>query len=400
VRTPSVLALILLCASAAPAAETLSQALSDGKPEFDLRYRYEAVDQDGFDLDAKASTLRFRFGYTSAPLHGIFVGGDVEYITTLVSDDYNNFENGKTQYPVVADPIGAELNRIFVGYSGLKNTVFKLGRQRIILDNHRFVGNVGWRQNEQTFDALSVAYSFSDKLNAFYSYVANVNRVFGPESGTPAAELEGAIHLLDATYAVETAAVFSGYVYLMDFDDADSLSNATFGVRVTGEKQLQKPMTLSYAVEFAKQTDYADHPNNYDANYYLLEAGVSWSEFGGKIGYEVLEGNETPGRVFQTPLATLHIFQGWADKFLATPANGVEDLYIAFTADMLGGNWQLIFHDFSGESGGGSHGSEIDLSANWSFAEHYSVLLKFATYDADSFSADVNKAWVMLTAAF
>ncbi len=385
--------------TAAGFTDSLEKAFEDDLVGLSFRYRYEFVDEDDFAKDAYASTLRTRLS-VAPRLNGWGFLVEVDNVSFIGNDRFNSTRNGKTSRPVVADPDGTDLNQAAVKYTGLNNAEFILGRQRFNRGNQRFVGGVGWRQNEQTFDALSVAYSFSDKLNAFYSYVANVNRVFGPESGTPAAELEGAIHLLDATYAVETAAVFSGYVYLMDFDDADSLSNATFGVRVTGEKQLQKPMTLSYAVEFAKQTDYADHPNNYDANYYLLEAGVSWSEFGGKIGYEVLEGNETPGRVFQTPLATLHIFQGWADKFLATPANGVEDLYIAFTADMLGGNWQLIFHDFSGESGGGSHGSEIDLSANWSFAEHYSVLLKFATYDADSFSADVNKAWVMLTAAF
>ena len=115
VRTPGVVVLLfLLAASAVPAADTLSQALSDGKPELDIRYRYENVEQDGFDMDARASTVRFRLGYTSAPFHGFFVGADVEYIATLGADNYNDFENGKTQYPVVADPEGAELNRVFI----------------------------------------------------------------------------------------------------------------------------------------------------------------------------------------------------------------------------------------------------------------------------------------------
>ena len=34
-----------------------------------------------------------------------------------------------------------------------------------------------------------------------------------------------------------------------------------------------------------------------------------------------------PFTSFQTLLATLHKFQGWADKFLTTPPNGIRDLY-------------------------------------------------------------------------
>jgi hypothetical protein len=76
VRSVCVAAVVcLLGASAVPAADTLSQALSDGKPELDIRYRYEKVEQAGFDMDARASTIRFRLGYTTAPLNGFFVGG-------------------------------------------------------------------------------------------------------------------------------------------------------------------------------------------------------------------------------------------------------------------------------------------------------------------------------------
>ena len=42
-----------------------------------------------------------------------------------------------------------------------------------------------------------------------------------------------------------------------------------------------------------------------------------------KAAYESLEGNGARG--FSTPLATLHAFQGWADVFLNTPADGVDD---------------------------------------------------------------------------
>jgi hypothetical protein len=46
-------------------ATDLSSMVTDGKVNFDFRYRYEFVDQDGIDKDANASTLRSRLSYRS-----------------------------------------------------------------------------------------------------------------------------------------------------------------------------------------------------------------------------------------------------------------------------------------------------------------------------------------------
>ena len=68
----------------------------------------------------------------------------------------------------------------------------------------------------------------------------------------------------------------------------------------------------------------------------LSRGSLSFGPLGFKAGYEVLEGAPTGGLAFVTPLATLHKFQGWADKFLATPASGIEDAYIAVFGNALG----------------------------------------------------------------
>jgi hypothetical protein len=126
--------------------------------------------------------------------------------------------------------------------------------------------------------------------------------------------------------------------------------------------------------------------------------GIGAARF--KLGYEVLEGDAAAGSAFRTPLATLHAFQGWADKFLTTPDDGIEDLYVGVTGKALGADLMLVFHDFSAETGSGDWGTEFDVSANWAIGKHYAVLLKGATYDSDDFSTDASKYWVMLTAAF
>src|SRR3546814_3293516 len=63
---------------------------------------------------------------------------------------------------------------------------------------------------------------------------------------------------------------------------------------------------------------------------------------------------------FQTPLATLHAFNGWADRFLSTPGNGLEDIYVGVGGKHGQWNWQALWHDFSADRGGADYGTELD----------------------------------------
>ena len=95
-------------------------------------------------------------------------------------------------------------------------------------------------------------------------------------------------------------------------------------------------------------------PRDFDLDYATAELTATWKQFGLGAGMEILEGNGAKG--FTTPLATLHKFQGWADKFLATPANGIEDTYVNAAAslkaiaglDTLG--LVLGYHDYQAEN--------------------------------------------------
>jgi len=290
-------------------------------------------------------------------------------------------------------------------YTGLEDGDIVLGRQRIIRDNARFIGNVGWRQNEQTFDSASIDYKFLDKGEVFYAYVDRVKRIFGPNDGVPAASFESNSNLFDARYEFTPLLNLSGYAYLLDFANSANFSSQTLGLRLTGKQGVGADLGFSYVAQYAEQQDYKDNPNNYDEGYYLVEAGLDWPVFGFKLGYEVLEGSGTVGESFQTPLGTNHKFNGWADQFLVTPGSGLQDAYLQGTAKVFGGKWSLVYHDFSAQTGGADYGQELDFKANWSFLKHYSILVGFALFDVDSNSpialhSDISKAWLMLTAAF
>ncbi len=374
----------------------------------EARYRFEHVDQDNALENAKAHTLRTNFGIESGEYKGLKALVEAQMVTHLGSEKFNSLNNGETGFSTVADPDTVELNRAWVEFSGLPETSIKLGRQFINLNNQRFVGTVGWRQNDQTFDSFTVSNTSIDKLKIQYSYVDNVDRIFEGIGD----QQDSDTHLLDLSYKFNDWVNASVYGYWMDFEDAASLSNETYGIRLTGKGAVNDSWTLGYEAEYAQQNDYADNTASYDEGYYHVGAHVSGHGFTFGAGHEVLESDDT--NAFKTPLATLHKFNGWADMFLNTPAAGLEDSYAKIvykpsgTDSVLDGTKFLaMYHDFSGEEGG-DFGSEIDLSVSKSFdlPEEYSldnlnVQLKYADYNAeDAPYVDTQKIWFQIGTKF
>ncbi len=388
--------------------EQLAASVKESTVNLGFRYRFEAVDDDAFSKDAWANTLRTRLTVAPKPISGFGVLLEVDDVRDIGADNFNDTRNGMTDRPAVNDPKGTDLNQALLRYTGFAGTEITVGRQRIERNNQRFVGGVGWRQNEQTYDSAGISHKFGDKLSASYMFVGQVNRIFGPEKGTPPRDLDTNTNLVDVSYAFAPALTLAAYWYQMDFDNAATFSNETFGLRATGAIPVTGDWKASYTAEFATQSEEGDNPVNYDADYYLVEAGFGQPKVGVKVGYEVLEGDQTAGSAFRTPLATLHAFQGWTDQFLTTPNQGIEDLYVAVTGKAFGVDLMLRFHDFSAEAGSSDWGNEWDISANWPVNKHYAVLLKGASYDTDvatintsqSWTRDTTKYWLMLTAAF
>ena len=373
-----------------------SSSIGSEKLSLSFRYRFEFVDQDGFVSNALASTLRTRLAYRSKDISNF--GFEIEFddVRSVGDDSYNSTRNGNINRPVIADPEGTEVNRALILYKGLQDTIIRAGRQRITLDNQRFIGDVGWRQNDQTYDGLSFTNTLLPKTTFIYAYLDKVNRIFGPHSGIPAAEFQSNSHVLNVKHELLPSLNVSAYIYLLDFRNSPASSNKTFGVRATGNKQMTDRTSLIYTLEYAQQKNYRDNPNRYNADYILLEAALINSDITWRLGYEVLAGHAD--QAFQTPLGTLHAFQGWTDKFLSTPPDGVEDLYVSASTNIRGTGLSLIHHRFSPETGGPEYGREWGLLLKKPLAERYSLVLKYASYDARSFATDTRKFWVMFTA--
>jgi hypothetical protein len=396
--------------------DQVTKAFDDDLVKLSFRYRYEYVDSDRLPSNAAANTLKTSLTLAPKIDDWLFLV-QVDDVRHLGSEKFNDTRNGNTSYPLVLDPEGTGLNQGFIRYTGFKNTPITVGRQAIVRANKRYIGGVEWRQNEQTYDAAAINFD-NQKFSLFYSYVDNVSRIFGPDSGTPKRNLDSKTSLIDGSYTVAPWLKVFGYAYLLDFQDesASALSSETFGLRGTGKIGSADGLNVDYQAEYAQQEDYKDNPIDYKADYYLLEAKLNVSAFSFLGGYEVLQGdqnatnagNPLPNGVgFQTPLATLHKFQGWADQFVVTPGGGIKDAYLGATANALGAKWSIYVHDFTAESGSQDYGQELDASALWKIGKYYSVLLKLASFDADDSwvtlgveRPDVTKAWVQLQASW
>ncbi len=361
------------------------------------RLRYETVDQDNALENADAVTLRGRVGVEFAA-KGFKLLAEGEG-TVALADDYNDTipKNGVEPFSVVADPDSIELNRLQLSYSddGFTGT---FGRQRIILGNARFVGNVGWRQNEQTFDAVRVQLG-TGPFTADASWAISQHTIFGSES--PNRTFDGDFYLLNLRGDFDIVDV-TAYSYTIDYDTRVAFSSQTFGLNASTELPLGTTK-LNLSAGFATQSDAGGNPTDYNADYYYASAGTSYAGFTLSVNYEEL-GSDGGVAAFQTPLATLHAFQGWADVFLTTPAAGVRDYYATlrkqFSVPGIGNVTAAVtYHDFDSDFGDVDYGSEWDASLGFSLGP-IGLLAKYANYDASNFAVDTEKFWIQAQYSF
>jgi len=386
--------LATLAASGQARAGSVLDAVAAGRPIIDLRVRYENVDDASKAPAGQAGTLRARLGYETGAWNGLSLAADFDQVWVLGSDAYNSTRNGKTAYPVIADPHLTALNRLQLTYASDFNTKFTIGRQRLLIGNMRFIGNSGWRQHEQTFDALSAVNTSIPDLTFTYAYLYRVNRVYGPEipvpSNTPAAAtgqanyFKSGSHVLNGVYVGVPGLRLEGYAYLLDLSAPGyavlpaqqtataRLSTATTGGRADYSFVPLDGVAAKLTGEFAHQTNYAGNPLSFGLNYWLGEASATYQGARALVGYEVLEGSGTIG--FATPLATLHAFNGWAD----------------------------MYHDYATDNLNTGIGSEWDAQGELVVDANLSFLVKYAGYQGSGVAAGgfADKSIVWLQTAY
>ena len=364
--------------------QELMTALGNGKSTMDVRLRVETAD-DSVKKEATATTARTTLAYKTGDYQGFTGFIQFEDVTNFGQEKYNNNTGtGNTAYAVIADPSLTQVNQAFIEAYGVK-----FGRQKVVFDNARFVGDVGWRQNDQTFDGLTYTNKVLIPSTTFsVAYLNKINNIVGKIIPISAPMLNVRYTKVMGDFGINASAFYYG----VEYDVAKTDSFQDIGVKLDGSFK-----DFLYEASFVQQSKYADGTSVAvpDSDYMDLQIGYKLGDFTIKAQQEVL------GEKFKTPLATLHAFNGWADKFLATPAKGLEDTNIKLLAKYAGYNFVLAAHSFKTDVDGIALGTEIDASVAKNVNKNLSLLLKAAQYkgDADAAKAgvgtnDVNKLWL------
>lgn len=389
----SSIAAIVLSSSMSVQAQTFDDFVKGSAVDLNFRFRTESVDTDSTKETALANTLKSRLTFKSADIAGLSVlieGDNVFHI----NDDFNDKENGNTEYNLVLDQETTQLNQAYAQFVGFDSTI-KAGNQRILLDNQRHVGGVAFRQDEATFDAVSISSNAIDNLTIFAAIANNRNTITNDNT-------EESINLLNVKYSIDqdvSASVF--YYGIKDVGQPDSGTDFdTFGIRSSGAIE-----GISFEAELATQNKTTAAGGDFDSLYYHINAGTKLGAVKATLGYEAF-GSDSGEAAFATPLGTNHKFLGWSDAFLTGGDNdGIQDFYASGVSMISGIKLVAQFHNFSTAENGDALGNELGFMMNKNFS-NYSANLKVAQYLASDYAennlskADTTKIWFTASAKF
>lgn len=432
---------------------TFLDAIKEGKNLSSIRPRYEYVNLDGFQgaaplpelKQAHAFTTRTLIGWQTAPFHNFSFGAQITDVHEF-NDDFNDrrgnqpeHNNGtanssafKRQFPAIVDPGFTDINQLFMDWTGIKNTKLRLGRQIVNLDNVRFVGDIAFRQNTQVFDGISIINKSIPDTEIFASHFTAVRQINTNLR-------QGNIDLVNIKYRWLPTESLTGYGYFIDVpnlsqnggnpnaavgaglnignlaqggnglggssdipasaanvrpNDTDA-SSKTFGLRLDGVHVIDPNWKSLYTVEYAKQDDYKGGNPLIDAYYIKVGGGAAYNVWSLRLDYEKLSSNN--GKyAFQTPLGTNHLFQGWADHFLTTPRQGIEDLFLTFGGKIgkavLYAEYHVFKSDEKFETAGSTvanrrfgdrYGTEFDASVMYPFTDTFWGKIEYAKFNED-----------------
>lgn len=387
-------------------AESPLEAVTGGKLLLNLRPRYEYVDLATKPENAKAFTLRSLVGWETKPYKGI--GITVQAINVAhITDDFNDdpTKNAASRYPLVADPDDTDFNQVYLDYTGLPNTRFRLGKQSIKLDNVRFMGNVEFRQVMQVFNGITVENKSIPNTEIYVAHLERVKSIFGLQR-------QAKIEILHGAYKFTPNDTLIAYAYFQDDPklagaaaNVTDLSNRVIGIRADGGHPFGEKFKLLYTAEYAKQNAYADGDDKIDADYLRMGIGPKWGDWFVRIDYEKLASNNGD-YAFQTPLGTNHLFQGWADHFLTTPRQGIKDTFLTAGGKIGKAALLVEYHRYKSDTGGINFGDELDFSVAYPFTKQLSGKIEYAGFQEKDILAgaarkpDLTKIWVTLVFNF
>ena len=395
-----------LGATSAPArADDLMDAFTGGTPTLELRPRWEFVDKDG-KAGAAAFTMRTLLGFSTKPVDDF--GATLQFINVANIDGaYNDLVNGKVRYAPIPDPSDTNVNQAYVTFTGLPDTTITAGRQIINQDDVRFVGNVDFRQNMQTFDALTVTSKPVPDVKVTASYAWGIKdilnrhipaRIFLGEAGwAPIKQAQGEV--FSYWYGNEADNLVAGAA-ACGLVGPQACNSVTYGLRAHGNVPLPASFSVDYKATYAHQSAYDGGSAKIDADYAQASAKLTWTDYFVNAEYMLMGSNGNGTYGFQTPLATKHAFNGWDEIFLTTPPAGLRTISAGGGATLYGATLSAKYYDFRSDYKDKSYGSEWDLSLTYALNSHVMGGVEYADYRAEGFGANTQSGWAFVKVTY
>jgi hypothetical protein len=395
----SLIALSATVTASATYADTLADAFTEGAPSIELRPRFEFVDQKG-KASAEAFTMRTLLGFSTKPIYDF--GATLQLINVAdIAGTYNSLVNTNTRYAAIPDPSATNINQAYASYAGLPDTTVMAGRQIINLDDVRFVGNVDFRQNMQTFDAVTVTSKPLDQLKITAGYIWGIKNILNRHLPTsiyltevwwsPLDEFK-----LDAFgywYGNDATSVIAGAAGC-GLKGAQACNSVTYGFRGHGDIKLPADFKIAWKATYAKQSSYDGGSSLIDAEYVQASGTLSWQGYNAGAEYMLMGSNGNGTYAFQTPLATKHAFNGWAEQFLTTPAKGLETVDAFASATLYDVTFLAKYYQFRSDYQDLSYGSEWDFSLTYKLNSHIQGGVEYADYRPSGFGLSTQAGWL------
>ncbi|MXO99468.1 hypothetical protein GRI97_10755 [Altererythrobacter xixiisoli] len=379
----------------------------DVQPVAEARLRYEHVDEASFAEASDAVTARVRLGAQASA--GKLTATVIGQGNLALVDHYFDGLHGTQTRPQIGDPENLALYVAQLRYAD-EGLAITAGRQKLLLEDERFVGNAFFRNNAQSFDAVRAELAPAKGLTIDLTYAWNARTIWGSHGHGARQQGVGGDNVFAILGYATPIGKISAFAYIVDQNEAQvqgyRLSNQSYGVRLAGARELATGTKLSYQLSHARQSDHHNNPNDYAASYWLADAAIDWRGWKLNAGYEVLGASDgTAFTSFQTPLGSIFKFQGWADKFATTPPDGVRDLYVSGgygwskLGPLTGISLQAAWHRLRSDRLSRHYGDEINLLASGKWAKT-TLSLRYAHYDAARFSSDTDKLWLQADWAY
>ncbi len=292
---------------------------------------------------------------------------------------------------------GLDVQEAFAVLPIVEGLQLKLGRQEIILDNHRLLGNVGWLQRALSFDAARLQYQRDAlQITAFWAQVVERDSHDNEGSVIPGLGGDTGLAAVHAHYTFRKTAAAEGkkakelvgasLMYILRKNDAvdevrhtvGGIFNGTFGgLKTTVEAYLQAGDlgTKSISSQLAAVNVG-----------YVLGGSVKPALF---LFADYLSGDGTTEGTFDTLYATNHKFYGEMDYFLAIPKHtanlGLLDAGARLVLGKVGPTKLLAtFHVFNTTKADANDdkdlGKELDLKVVWKVRKGLGVRTLWGVY--------------------